>query len=315
MGRILINDGINEKAVLLLEEHGHQVNTNRIPQEELMEMLPAYDAICVRSATKVRKELIENCPNLKVIGRGGVGLDNIDVSFAKSKGIAVINTPAASSRSVAELTLGHLLSLVRSLHKSNRTMPLEGNNNFKALKKSYSKGVELKDKTIGIIGFGRIGQEMAKLCLGTGMKVIYFDPMVEETSLSLKILDQDISIQLKRSNFENLLTESDIISCHTPSLDKPVINDSEIEKMKDGVILLNASRGNIIDENALMKALDTGKVFGAGLDVFSNEPNPDPRILKQQNISLSPHIGASTLEAQENIGLELAQQLIEILKN
>ena len=200
MAKILINDGIHPTGKKLLIEAGHEVSDDKILQEELMNKLPDFDAICVRSATKVRESLIQACPNLKVIGRGGVGLDNIDVDFAKSKNVQVINTPAASSRSVAELAFSHLLSIARSLYKSNRAMPSTGHEEFKALKKSYSKGFELEGKTMGIIGFGRIGQETAKIALGLGMNVIPVDPFIDKAQLSITIANQNVNVDLKNGS-------------------------------------------------------------------------------------------------------------------
>jgi D-3-phosphoglycerate dehydrogenase len=314
MIKILVNDGIHADGKMLMEEAQYEVDTNKIPQEELAEKLPNYDAIIVRSATKVRKELIDLCPNLKVIARGGVGMDNIDVEYARSKGIKVINTPKASSQSVAELVVGHLFCLSRFLHRSNREMPVKGATEFKALKKQYSKGVQLRGKTLGIIGFGRIGQEVARLALGLGMRVIASDLYDNTVNIDLNTPDVDnisFSIRLETIPLDRVFKESDYITIHVPSSDKPVIGEAEMAKLKNGVFLVNTSRGGTIDEDALLKALDSGKVSGAALDVFSNEPTPRADLLNHPQISVSPHIGASTLEAQRNIGLELADVFIE----
>lgn len=313
MAKILINDGIHPSGLAKLQAAGHEVDNTKIPQDELMEKLPQYAAICVRSATKVRQDLIDNCPNLKVIGRGGVGLDNIDVDHAKSKGVSVVNTPAASSRSVAELAFAHLFSISRFLYKSNRHMPKDGRDEFKALKKSYSKGFELKGKTLGIIGLGRIGQETAKIGLGLGMKVVGVDPFAKAPTVSMNVGGQDITIALPLIGMDEMLAQADVISLHIPFTGAPVLSTTEFSKMKDGVILINASRGGTVDEDAMMAALDTGKVAAAGVDVFENEPTPREDILQHPNVSCTPHIGASTGEAQENIGLELADKLIDIL--
>ena len=313
MAKVLINDGIHPSGLKMLQQAGIEVVTERVAQEELKEKLAEYDAICVRSATKVNQEIIENNPQLKVIGRGGVGLDNIDVAFAKSKNIRVVNTPGASSRSVGELAIAHLFSIARSLHQSNRSMPEDGDNNFKGLKKAYSKGFELYGKTLGLMGIGRIGQETAKLALGIGMKVMAVDPMVDKVNLELTVGDQLISHQLVTTDEDTLLRNADVLSLHIPFLGKPAIGAEEFAKMKDGVIILNASRGGTVDEDALLAALNSGKVAAAGLDVFENEPNPRMDVLQHPRISLTPHIGASTEEAQEKIGIELAQQLIDIL--
>jgi len=313
MAKILINDGIHATGLKMLQDAGFEVHTNNIPQDELSEKLPEYHAICVRSATKVRTDLIDKCPNLKVIGRGGVGLDNIDVDYARSKGIKVCNTPAASSRSVAELAFAHLFSISRSLYKSNQQMPTKGNNEFKALKKSYSKGYELGGKKLGIIGFGRIGQETAKIGLGLGMEILPVDPFISEANIKLSINSNDINIPLSSVDMDTMLSQADVISLHIPFTGKPALSHDEFNKMKDGVILINAARGGTVDENALLEALNSGKVAAAGLDVFENEPTPRADLLQHDNVSCTPHIGASTGEAQEKIGIELAEQLIEHL--
>lgn len=313
--KILANDGIDPIGKKILEDAGFVVDTNHIPQEELISRLNDYDAITVRSATKVRQPLIDACPNIKVIGRGGVGMDNIDVEYARSKGVAVVNTPAASSHSVGELVFAHLLSGVRFLQDSNRKMPVEGDTNFGGLKKAYAKGVELKGKTIGVVGFGRIGRETAKIALGVGMDVLYYDLFEGPKTLALEFsAGITVDVPVKQVELEELLRQSDFISLHVPFLDKPVIGKEEFEILKDGVALVNASRGGVIDELELVKALDAGKVAFAGLDVFENEPTPRQELLTHPKISLTPHIGAATNEAQERIGEELASLLIESLK-
>ena len=313
--KILANDGIDPIGKKILEDAGFEVDTNHIPQAELAEKLNAYDAITVRSATKVRKELIDLCPNIKAIGRGGVGMDNIDVDYARSKGIAVVNTPAASSHSVAELVFAHLLTGVRFLHDSNRKMPVDGDVKFGALKKSYGAGVELKGKTLGVVGFGRIGRETAKIALGLGMDVVYYDLFEGPKALTLDLsAGITVDVPVKQVELNELFTTSDFISLHVPFLDKPVIGKEEFELLKDGVGLVNASRGGVIDELELINALNSGKVAFAGLDVFENEPTPRVDLLKHPKVSLTPHIGAATNEAQERIGVELAQLLIENLK-
>jgi len=313
MARILINDGMHASGIQKLRDAGHTVDTDNIPQAELMEKLPAYDAICVRSATKVRAELIDNCPNLKVIGRGGVGLDNIDVDYAKSKGIAVKNTPAASSRSVAELTMGHALTLARSVHLSNRQMPTGGNTEFKGLKKSYSKGFELEGKTMGIIGFGRIGQELAKIAFGMGMNVIAADMNQFTANITQKIGSQTVTNEVSTTSSEEVYKTADLISLHLPFTGAPVLDAEAFAQMQDGVVILNAARGGTIDEASLLAAIESGKVSAAGLDVFENEPTPKQELLDHPKISCTPHIGASTTQAQEKIGLELADNIMEVL--
>ncbi len=313
--KILANDGIDPIGKSLLEEAGFQVDTDFVSQDKLAEALKNYDAITVRSATKVRKELIDSCPNIKLIGRGGVGMDNIDVDYARSKGVAVVNTPASSSLSVAELVFGHLFSGVRFLHDANRRMPSEGDSKFNDLKKSYAKGIELRGKKIGIIGFGRIGREVAKMALGLGMEVLAFDIFEVPDHLELELAGGvKVDCPVQSMNFEDLIKNADFISLHVPFSEKPILGKEEFEQMKDGVGIVNCSRGGTIDETALVEAIDSGKVAFAGLDVFENEPNPRKEILNHAGISLTPHIGASTGEAQERIGTELANLIIDFFK-
>lgn len=310
MAKILINDGIQPIGVQMLEAAGHEVHNQNIPQDQLPSRLQEFDAICVRSATKVRTDLINLCPNLKAICRGGVGLDNIDVDHAKSKGIAVINTPAASSRSVAELAFAHLFSIARSLYLSNRAMPTKGDSEFKALKKSYSKGFELYGKTLGVIGLGRIGRETAQLALSIGMNVIGVDPYISEAELTIGGATVNAKYTLASSSMADMLSKADVITLHVPFTGTPVLSNAEFAAMKDGVVLINASRGGTVDEDAMLDALKSGKVAAAGIDVFANEPTPRTDILSHPKISLTPHTGASTNEAQQKIGIELAEKLI-----
>ncbi|WP_202616866.1 D-2-hydroxyacid dehydrogenase [Arcticibacter tournemirensis] len=315
MIRILANDGIDAVGKQLLEQAGFTVDTENIPQDQLPEALKNYDAITVRSATKVRKDLIDACPNLRLIGRGGVGMDNIDVEYAKSKGIAVVNTPAASSPSVAELVFAHLFTGIRFLYDSNRKMPVEGNTKFNNLKKAYSAGIELKGKKIGIIGFGRIGRETAKIALGLGMEVLAYDLYEVPSELELNLAGGvNVKVPLNRVQFNELITDADFISLHIPFLDKPILGPDEFRRMKTGVGIVNCSRGGTIDEVALIEAIDSGIVGFAGLDVFDNEPAPRAEILNHPKISLTPHIGAATNEAQERIGVELASLIIDFFK-
>ena len=313
--KVLVNDGISEVGIKKLESNNFKVINSKIEQGKLVDFINEnnIEILLVRSATTVRKELIDNCPNLKIVGRGGVGMDNIDVEYAKEKGVKIINTPAASSLSVAELVFTHFFSLSRYVHNSNRTMPLEGEKKFKNLKKSYSKGTELNGKTLGIIGFGRIGQEVAKIGLGLGMKIIAHDKFINEAQINISFVDnQNISFKIKINSIEKVLKESDFITFHIPKTnDKAFIGKQEFEMMKDGVCIVNTARGGIIDENELINALDNKKVRSAGLDVFENEPNPSIKILMNEKISLSPHTGGSTIEAQNRIGLELAEKIIK----
>ena len=314
--KILANDGISESGKNKLEEYGFEVDLTKVSQEQLISYINDNHivVILVRSATQIRADIIDNCPSIKIIGRGGVGMDNIDVDYAKSKGINVINTPAASSKSVAELVFSHLFGCVRFLHESNRSMPLDGDSKFKELKKAYAGGKELAGKKIGIIGFGRIGQEVAKIAIGIGMNVIFYDKFIEETSLDIEFFDgQNITFNLVSSTFEEVLENSDFISVHIPASDKYIIDSKEIGKMKDGVGLLNLSRGGIVNEEELLKSINSGKVSFAGIDTFENEPVPSMKLLMNSNISLTPHIGAATTEAQDRIGVELADKINEIL--
>ncbi|MCJ0743386.1 D-2-hydroxyacid dehydrogenase [Pedobacter montanisoli] len=315
MIRILANDGIDPIGKQLLEQAGFTVDTETIAQDQLAEALKNYDGITVRSATKIRKELIDACPNIKLIGRGGVGMDNIDVEYARSKGIAVVNTPAASSLSVAELVFSHLFTGVRFLQDSNRKMPVEGDTNFNALKKAYAKGTELRGKTLGIIGFGRIGRETATIALGLGMNVLAYDLYPFNGKITLNLTQGiKVDIPVQTVSLEEVIKNSDFISLHTPFADKPILDRDAFNQMKKGVGIVNCSRGGTVDEKALIEALDSGKVAFAGLDVFENEPTPDKAILSHPKISLTPHIGASTNEAQERIGEELANLIINHFK-
>lgn len=317
MTKILANDGISESGVEALNAAGFEVITTKVAQEQLVNFINTNDinGLLVRSATQVRKDLIDACSSLKLIGRGGVGMDNIDVDYAKSKGIHVINTPAASSESVAELVFSHLFSGVRYLHDANRNMPLEGDSKFKQLKKSYAGGTELRGKTLGIIGFGRIGQATAKIALGIGMKILFTDSQIKNLDLKLDFHDgQSLKFQLQNNNLDDIFKEADFITLHVPAQKDYIIGKEEFSKMKDGVGLVNASRGGTVDEVALIDALDNGKVSFAGLDVYESEPNPEIKILMHPKISLTPHIGAATNEAQDRIGLELAEQITELIK-
>lgn len=315
--KILANDGISQSGIDTLEKSGFEVIITHVAQAQLVPFINEHQitGLLVRSATQVGKDVIDGCPSLKLIGRGGVGMDNIDVAYAKKKGIHVINTPEASSESVAELVFAHLFGAVRFLYDSNRNMPLEGDSNFKQLKKAYSIGTELKGKTLGIIGFGKIGQATAKIALGVGMKVVYYDPEVDTCELTLRFFDQqEICFQFTSSSQSEVLEVSDFITIHVPSQKHYALGAQEFAQMKDGVGVVNLARGGVLDEVALINAMESKKVAFAALDVFESEPSPEIRVLMHPNISLSPHIGAATLEAQDRIGLELASQIITLLK-
>ncbi|WP_299172948.1 D-2-hydroxyacid dehydrogenase [uncultured Allomuricauda sp.] len=315
--KILANDGIAQSGIDRLQSEGFEVISTKVAQEQLENYINTNEisALLVRSATEARKSLIDSCPTLELIGRGGVGMDNIDVDYAKSKGVHIINTPAASSESVAELVFAHLFGGVRFLYDSNRNMPLDGDSKFKQLKKSYAGGIELRGKTIGIIGFGRIGQAVAKMALGLGMKVIFNDQMVSNATIDVPFYDgQSVKFELESMDMESVLKESDFISVHVPAQKSYVLGKKEFEMMKTGAAVINASRGGVLDEVALIDALESEKIAFAGLDVFESEPKPEIRILMHPKISLTPHIGAATKEAQDRIGLELAEQIIKLLK-
>jgi len=300
MLKILVTDGMDKGAVQTLKGLGHEVIEQFFEPEELKEQVKNFNVIIVRSATKVRKEIIDSAlqtGNLKLIIRGGVGVDNIDVTYAESKGIKVRNTPKASSSAVAELTLGHIFCLARFIRIANITIR-EGKWN----KKQY-KGIELSGKTLGLIGFGRIGRELAKKAKALEMKVIYNDilgPAKDCPEYSFVSLDE-------------LLADSDFISLHVPgNKDKsPVISKAEFTKMKDGAFLINCARGSVVDEAALLEALNSGKIAGAGIDVFPEEPPQNLELIRHEKISVTPHIGASTKEAQKRIGAEIVSIIKE----
>ena len=315
--KVLANDGLDQSGIDGLQKAGFEVITAKVPQEELINYINENQVrtLLVRSATKVRKDIIDACPSLKIIGRGGVGMDNIDVEYAREKGINVINTPAASSASVAELVFAHLFSGCRFLTDSNRKMPVEGDTKFAELKKAYTKGVELRGKTIGIIGFGRIGQEVANMALGLGMRVLAVDNNTEKVTVKVEFFNgQSVDFEIKTQSKEEVLKEADFVTLHVPAQKEFVIGQKEFDLMKNGAALVNCARGGVVDEEALLKALDSGKLAFAGLDVFINEPTPAKSVLSHPKISLTPHTGASTNEAQDRIGISLAEQIISILK-
>lgn len=314
--KILANDGISQSGIDMLTEAGFEVITTNVAQEQLVNFINENKIVVllVRSATTARKDLIDSCPSLKIIGRGGVGMDNIDVEYAREKGLSVINTPAASSSSVAELVFAHLFGGVRFLYDSNRNMPLEGESNFKGLKKAYARGIELRGKTLGIIGFGRIGQEVAKIGLGLGMNVIATDKYIDVAEIEVSLFNKtSLKASIETLSIDKVLELSDFISLHVPAQKDYVIGSKELSMMKDNSAIINAARGGVIDEVALISALDSNKLAFACLDTFENEPKPEIKLLMHPKISLTPHIGAATLEAQDRIGVELGQQIISIL--
>lgn len=314
--KVLANDGISQSGIEALENGGFEVITTKVAQNQLENFINenSVDVILVRSATQVRQELIDACPSIKLIGRGGVGMDNIDVQYAIDQGLHVVNTPNASSSSVAELVFAHLFGMVRFLHQANREMPLEGDTRFKDLKKGFAAGTELRGKTLGIIGFGRIGKEVAKIALGVGMKVIATDGHVGEAIINVPFYNgQSIDVKIETESFNEVLKQADFITLHVPNQEKYIIGESQFELMKRGVGIINAARGGVVDEVALVNAIDSGKVRYAGLDVFEKEPTPEIQLLMNPDISFTPHIGAATVEAQDRIGKELAEQIITLL--
>ncbi len=316
--KILANDGIAAKGVTLLEKAGFEVITTKVAQEQVANYINKnnIEVLLVRSATKVTKEIIDSCASLKIIGRGGTGMDNIEVTHAREKEIHVINTPGAANESVAELVFAHLFTGVRYLQISNRDMPLDGDTRFANMKKALAGGTELKGKTIGIIGFGKIGKSVAKMALGLGMQVIAADKHVGEAVIKVEFYNgQFINVDIKTKPLEQLLQQSDFVTVHIPYQEEYLIGKAELDLMKDNAGIINAARGGIIDEVALLDALDANKLAFAGLDVFETEPTPEIKILMHPKISLTPHIGAATIEAQERISVELANQIISLLKN
>lgn len=316
--KVLANDGISKSGEKALKDAGIEFLDHTVAQEQLEKFINdnEVDVLLVRSATKVREDLINACPSLKIIGRGGVGMDNIDVEFARSKGLHVINTPLASSRSVAEMVFAHFFTLARNLHECNRLMPLEGDTEFKKLKKSFSNAVELEGKTLGVIGFGGIGQEVVKIGISLGMKVKVLTRNPKTETLTLSFFDgQKVDFEITSTNdWDEFLNETDFISLNTPKTNEYILDVPQFEKMKDGVFIVNTARGGVINEVSLVNFIATGKVGGAALDVFESEPKPELVLLMNPSLSLSPHLGGNTVDAQEKIGVELADQIIEIKK-
>ena len=310
--KILANDGMAQAGIDVLERAGHTVLTTKVAQEQLAHFIQeqGIEVLLVRSATTARQELIDACPGLRMIGRGGVGMDNIDVDYARAQGRFVFNTPAASSESVAELVFAHLGGMLRFLPDANRMMPLEGETRFNDLKKAYAKGQELRGKTIGILGFGRIGRAVARMAYGLGMKVIAHDPHVTDSSFDVVFADgQKLTTRASMHPLNEMLAQSDIVTVHIGGKAE-VLGATELASMKPGAFLVNAARGGVVNEVALLDALNDGHLAAAALDVFVNEPTPAMQVLMHEKLSLSPHIGAATEEAQDRIGVELAEQIL-----
>ena len=316
--KVLANDGISKAGEKVLKDAGFEFLDHTVAQEQLENFINEnkVDVLLVRSATIVREDLINACPSLKIIGRGGVGMDNIDVEFARSKGLSVINTPLASSRSVAEMVFAHFFTLARNLHECNRLMPLEGDTEFKKLKKAFSKAIELEGKTLGVIGFGAIGQEVLKIGISLGMKVKVLTRNPKTETLTLNFFDgQKLNFEITSTNdWDEFLKDTQFISLNTPKTNEYILDAPQFEKMKDGVFIVNTARGGVINEVTMVDFINNGKIGGAALDVFESEPKPELALLMNPSLSLSPHLGGNTLDAQEKIGVELAEQIIEINK-
>ena len=319
--KVLANDGISAKAKAALEAEGITVSTDHVEQAHLIDTLnrEGYAGILVRSATKVRQDLIDACPDLRFIGRGGVGMDNIDVEYARSQGKVVFNTPAASSQSVAELVMAHLFAMARSLHQSYPAMPERGVQEFKVLKKAYAKGIELRGKTLGIVGFGRIGTAVAQYALGCGMNVIGVDQVGESRTVPVRIPTggdsfEEVTVTVPLVSLSELLAQADAVTFHVPAQadGSPVLDAAGVSSMKAGAMLVNTARGGTVDEAAVCAAVASGHLRSAALDVFVGEPKPKAEVLTAPGLALTPHIGAATLEAQDRIGDELVERILEL---
>lgn len=299
--KVLVTDGMSPAGKKVITDAGHEVIEKKLSPDELVAEIGNYEAIIIRSATKVVKEVVEAGTNLKCIARAGVGLDNVDREAAKAKGIPVLNTPGASAISVAELSIAHMFAVCRFLNLSNTEM-----RQGEWPKKEYSKGLELTGKTLGLIGFGNIGREVAKRAIGLGMSVIAHDPFVSETGMDVKIVEKD-----------EILANADIISLHIPFIKEQgaTLAKAEFDKMKDGVIIINCARGGVVNEKDLLDALNSGKVAKAGIDVYETEPAGEEQkeLINHPAVSATPHIGASTVEAQDRVGIEIAEKVVEAL--
>jgi D-3-phosphoglycerate dehydrogenase len=314
--KVLANDGFSSSGIEILEKGGFEVLTTKVAQEQLESFINEHniDALLVKNKTQVLDELIETCPSIKLIGKAGIEMDNIDTIFAKDNGIHIIHTPNATSNSIAELVFAHLFGMVRFLHQANREMPLEGETRFNALKKEYSSGIELKEKTLGIIGKEPASIEVAKIALGIGMKVVFVGDYTDEITITIPFFNgQSIDIIVESEPLTDVLKTSDFLTLHAPIQEEYIITSKEFEIMKDGIGIINVSYGGLLDEVALVNAIEKNKVKYAGLDVFENQPTPEIQLLMNPDISLTPHIGSQTVEAQNKGDLELAKQIIELL--
>ncbi|MDO6744985.1 NAD(P)-dependent oxidoreductase [Tenacibaculum soleae] len=316
--KILANDGISESGKATLENAGFEVIITKVAQEQLESFIneDEINVIIIKNNTEIHAELIDNCPSLKLIANAGTNNDNIDVMYAQECGVQVVNIADASANAIAELVFAHLLGMARFLHQANREMPLEGDMSFNAMKKQFSNGTELRGKTLGIVGMDAAGQQVAKLALGVGMKVVAYD-VNYDNSIIIPIdffNGQNIDIEIDMLSSDELFKEAHFISLHLSAQENHVISTKEFEQMKDGVGFINVAQAGLVDEIALVKAIESGKVKYAGLDTFENQPKPEIQLLMNPNLSLSPNIAAYTVEAQHKIGTELADKIINSLQ-
>lgn len=315
--RILINDKIAENGIETLTSAGFEVLSAKVAPVQLENYINenSIDGIVVNHNTSITQELLEACPSIKLIACTSSNMDNIDIDYAYENGIHVVNATKATTIAVAELVFAHLFGMVRFLHQSNREMPLEGESRFGDLKKQFSVGQELRGKTLGIIGLGKVGTEVAKIGIGIGMRVIATPSTKQENpEVTLSFFDgQSITIPIATKKLEDVLKDADFISIHTPLLEDYVIGEKQLALIKDNIGIINTAKGGVIDEIALVNAIKKGKVKYAGLDVYENQPSPEIQLLMNPEISLTPNIGGITLEAQERIGDEIAKQIIDIL--
>lgn len=316
--KILANDGISKEGIQLLEQNGFEVLTTKVAQEQVAAYIQKNEinGLLVRNATKVTKELIDQCSTLQLIGRLGIDMSNVEVDHALSKGIAVMDTPNATNVAIAEMVFAHLFSGARFLHDANRNMPLDGDSNFKGLTKAYSNGVELKGKTIGIVGFDAAAKEVAKIALGLGMKVLAYDETTTINTIKVDFFDgQSLMFTIPTQTLEEVLKKSDFITFHcTGSEYKYMISETQLKMMKENVGLINVTQEGVINEVALLSGLEEDKILFAGLDVFEEEPTPAVQVLMHPKLSLTPHIATATVEAQDRMSIEMAEKIIAEFK-
>lgn len=313
--RVLAINGISASGINTLKEGGFEVLETKVAQEQLENYISTHniDVLLVGNNTEIQQELIDGCPSLKLIGCNTL-TDNIDAQYAKDQGLQVIEASEATSNAKAELVFAHLFGISRYLHQSNREMPLEGDMNFNMLHKHFSQGTELRGKTLGIIGFDIVGREVAKIALAIGMKVIATKTQTNDTIINIPFYNgQFVNIEIETDNLSEIIQQADFISIHTDAADGYILSKPQFDKMKKGMGIVNVSQPGTIDEVALVNAIEDQTVRYAGLDVFENQPNPEIQLLMNPELSLSPNIGATTIEAEERIGVELANQIVKLL--